>query len=183
MSKVPPINWYSIPGYRNKSTWNIKRKNSASPFTLADTPAHTKNAIKALVITCIDYRLIDDAVYFLNNLNYKNNYDEFILAGASLGYNQTTYPAWRETLEQHIELSQELHNISELIVIDHMDCGAYKKVYQSEYPELSEQQELKLHKENLGKFRESILKNPKFEKLKITTLLMYLDGTVTELLL
>ena len=176
MSKVPPSNWYSIPGYRNKSIWNIKRKNIASSALTPSDTHHVK--IKALVITCMDFRLIDDAVYFFNNLNYRNEYDEFILAGASLGYNQTTYPAWRETLEQHIELSQELHNISEIIIVDHMDCGAYKKIYQSEYPELSEQQELILHKENAAKFRKSILAKPKFENLKITTFLMYLDGRV-----
>ena len=50
--------------------------------------AHTA---KAFVITCMDFRLIDDVGTYLDNIGYHNNYDEFILAGASLGYNQTKY--------------------------------------------------------------------------------------------
>jgi carbonic anhydrase len=137
----------------------------------------TSHTAKALVITCMDFRLIDDEVYFLNKLGYINNYDQFILAGASLGYNQTTFPAWSETLEKHIELSQELHNINEIIVIDHMNCGAYKKFYNFDY--LSQEKELELHKKNFDKFRESI--NTKFPKLKVTTLLMDLNGYVIKI--
>ena len=84
---------------------------------------------KAIVITCMDFRLIDDAVRYLDKEGYNNNYDEFILAGSSLGYNQKTYNAWTETLDKHIELAQQLHHIKEVIVIDHMNCGAYKIFY------------------------------------------------------
>jgi len=35
-----------------------------------------------MVLTCIDFRLIDDAIKLMNNEGY--NYDEFILAGAIL---------------------------------------------------------------------------------------------------
>jgi hypothetical protein len=34
--------------------------------------------IKALIITCIDFRLIDDAVTYLNSKGFTNQYDEFI---------------------------------------------------------------------------------------------------------
>lgn len=39
---------------------------------------------RALLLTCIDFRLIDNVVFKLNELGYTNNYDEFALAGASL---------------------------------------------------------------------------------------------------
>jgi len=83
----------------------------------------TAHTAKALVITCMDFRLIDDAVYFLNSKGYNNNYDELILAGGSLGYNQTKYESWKKTVDDHIGLAKKLHNIKEIIVIDHMDCG------------------------------------------------------------
>ena len=66
----------------------VKRFSDSSPTTQDQLTA------KALVITCMDFRLIDDAVNYLDAQGYNNNYDEFILAGASLGYNQTTYSAW-----------------------------------------------------------------------------------------
>ena len=52
---------------------------------------------KALVLNCMDFRLIDDVNRFLDKNGYENNYDDFILAGSSLGFNQTTYPEWKIT--------------------------------------------------------------------------------------
>ena len=80
----------------------------------------TAHTAKALVITCMDFRLIDDAVYFLNSKGYNNNYDELILAGASLGYNQTKFESWKKTVDDHIGLAKKLHNIKEIIIIDHI---------------------------------------------------------------
>ena len=33
----------------------------------------------ALVLACIDFRLIDDYVYFMDSLGYNNNYNDFVL--------------------------------------------------------------------------------------------------------
>jgi len=136
--------------------------------------AHTAEAI---VITCMDFRLIDDTVKYLDNLGYNNNYDNFILAGASLGYNQKKYTAWIETLDTHIELAKNLHEIKEVIVIDHMHCGAYKIFYNKK--SISRNEEIELHKQNLSAFEKSI--NKKYPKLKVKTLLMDLDGTMIKI--
>lgn len=134
----------------------------------------TAHKAKALVITCMDFRLIDDAVIYLNKIGYTNNYDEFILAGASLGYNQKIYSEWSKTLDMHIELAKKLHDIKEIIVIDHMSCGAYKIFYKRE--NISEADEIELHKQNFAIFKETI--NNKYPELKVTSLLMKLDGSV-----
>lgn len=131
--------------------------------------AHTA---KALVITCMDFRLIDDAVYFLNSKGYNNNYDELILAGASLGYNQTKYESWRKTVDDHIGLAKKLHHIKEIIVIDHMDCGAYRIFYNK--PKLSREEEMILHKENFDKFKKLIEKA--YPELVVSTYLMDING-------
>jgi hypothetical protein len=47
-----------------------------------------------MVLACMDFRLIDDEVYYFNKVGYTNNYDKFILAGASVGYNQDTFLVW-----------------------------------------------------------------------------------------
>jgi carbonic anhydrase len=128
----------------------------------------------ALVLSCMDYRFVDDSVYFFNRIGYRDDYNQFSLAGASLGYNQTQFPEWRETCNKHIELAMQLHDINEVIVMDHMDCGAYRILYDS--PSMSRQEEYELHKKNLNKFKTMI--NQKFPALTVTTHLMDVDGSV-----
>lgn len=128
---------------------------------------------KALVLSCIDFRFDFRFVNFSKG-EYMDNYDKFSLAGASLGYNQNTFPEWRETCNKHIELAKQLHDIDEVIVLDHMDCGAYRILYDN--PTLSRQEEYELHKKNLNKFKAMI--NEKFPLLKVTTLLMDVDESV-----
>ena len=137
----------------------------------------TAHKAKAIVITCMDFRLIDDEVLFFNRLGLNNNYDEFILAGASLGYNQTVYSAWSETFDKHIELSEQLHDIIEVIVIDHMQCGAYKIFYN--LPSIPRADEIALHNENFIKFKQTI--NQKYPHLTVITYLMDLDGSIVAL--
>ena len=68
---------------------------------------------QSVVITCIDFRLIDDAVYYLNSKGYVDDYDEFILAGASLGYNtslngvNSQFNRWDKILENAINSAIE----------------------------------------------------------------------------
>ena len=40
-----------------------------------------------MLLSCMDFRLLDDIVVFMNALGYHNNYDQYILAGSSLGAN------------------------------------------------------------------------------------------------
>jgi hypothetical protein len=39
----------------------------------------------------MDFRLCDDIVKFMNEQGFNNNYDQFVLAGASLGFSQEKY--------------------------------------------------------------------------------------------
>jgi len=66
---------------------------------------------------------------FLESACYTKSFDFTTLAGASLGFNQNKYKCWRETFLQHVDLAINLHKINKIIVIDHMDCGAYKLFY------------------------------------------------------
>lgn len=88
---------------------------------------------RAFVLCCMDFRLRDCQICQLNRKGYKNDYDEVIAAGASLGYNGLAeYSGWKQYIEEHFELGYALHNISELIIIDHDKCGAYAV----QYPEI-----------------------------------------------
>jgi hypothetical protein len=109
---------------------------------------------KVLVLGCIDPRFSALLSEFL--VEYKEVqfiYDLFILAGSSLGANQSylTYPTvlrtagvagaqyplnlipqwgvnWGPTFFDHIGIAILLHNITEVWVFDHLDCGAYKRI-------------------------------------------------------
>lgn len=115
-------------------------------FIVANAPyiPETSSA-KVLVLACIDPRYTAILNWFLKSYKkLKNNYDLFILAGSSLGYNQASgtsfeYPVgfpvtynvshtksnWDTIFNDHIELAKALHGITEIWVFDHMDCGAY----------------------------------------------------------
>jgi len=134
----------------------------------------TAHTAKAIVITCMDFRLIDDAVLFFNSLGLNNNYDNFILAGASLGYNQTVYSAWSETLDKHIELAEQLHDITQVIVLDHIQCGAYKIFYN--LPSITRADEIALHRQNFIIFKQTI--NQKYPHLNVSSYIMDLDGSI-----
>jgi carbonic anhydrase len=133
----------------------------------------SETTAKAIVLSCMDFRFVNDTVYFLNK-QYKDNYNKLSLAGASLGYNQDTFKEWGVTIDKHIELAKQLHDVDEIIVIDHMDCGAYRILYDNE--QMSKEEEYDLHRKNLNKFRTII--NKKFPSLKVTTLLVNIDGSI-----
>lgn len=160
-----------------------------SLVTTIQTRSAPAESIKALVMTCIDFRLINEAVTYLNSKGYLDNYDEFILAGASLGYNtslnvvNSQFSGWDKVLENHIDISYTLHKIKEIICIDHMDCGAYKAQLNGGIAFTSKYEELQKHIENLNKFRNTI--NTKYikeggsePKYDVKLWLMKLNGTV-----
>ncbi|CAO3637508.1 unnamed protein product [Cunninghamella blakesleeana] len=80
------------------------------------------------LISCMDLRLLDDIVEFMQEDNLTNRYDHFILAGAGLGTHQDNPygPKWKDSLFEHFEIAKKLHNIYDVYIVEHRDCGAYK---------------------------------------------------------
>ncbi len=134
-----------------------------------------KHKAIAMVLSCIDYRFIDQTIHFIEGDEVLDNkFDFTTLAGASLGYNQTKYKCWKETFLHQVKLSIELHQIKEIIVVDHMDCGAYALFY----PHLksNSEQEREYHIKNIKRFIKSIKK--RYPKLTYRGYLLNLDDTV-----
>ena len=75
--------------------------------TQDQTTAHSANCF---VVACMDFRLVDDVTHFMDKLGHNNNYDQFVLAGASLGFTQDKYPEWGKSLLDHMSIGQSLHN-------------------------------------------------------------------------
>jgi carbonic anhydrase len=79
----------------------------------------------ALLLSCMDLRLIDDIVDFMEGDNMSNRYDQLVFAGAALGVMQPKHTAWREVFFQHLDIAVQLHGIRDVYIIEHRNCGAY----------------------------------------------------------
>ena len=89
--------------------------------------------VTALAVTCIDYRLVDDAVKFFDAKHLTNDYDQVSLAGASLAAVSDKFPSSNAAFWDHIGIAKTLHHIKKVIVVDHRDCGAYKVAFGKDY--------------------------------------------------
>jgi hypothetical protein len=96
---------------------------------------------EALILTCIDYRFFDLIAKMMTEEGLDGKYDQFSLAGASLGAQLDFRPSaslpdpkiflprvhWQQVFVEHLNLACQLHpQIRVVYVFEHMDCGAYK---------------------------------------------------------
>lgn len=100
-------------------------------------PAPKKNV---LLLSCMDSRLLDDTVRFMDSYNLTNRYDHIALAGAALGVNTRVTPedrngnaassAWNDVFFDHLAIAVNLlgRKISDVFILEHRNCGAYKQL-------------------------------------------------------
>ena len=153
----------------------------------------TAKTADIMLLSCMDFRLIDDTVDVLNKLDARNNYDQFILAGSSLGYNTSLgydnngqqiavdgklskKDTWTNVFNTHIELAIILHNIKYVYIIDHLDCGAYNAWYGN--GNVTKENEVQLHLDNLNECKNYIIE--KFPQLAVKIFIIDLYGNLKE---
>jgi len=116
-----------------------------NPFSYHSGIPNTQ-ATSTFVLACIDPRFAYALEQYLDHKYAQNgsSYDLFILAGASMGGNLTGHTAtappgntvpnciivspannWQQTLIEHIQVAITLHNVNSILILDHLDCGAY----------------------------------------------------------
>ena len=83
---------------------------------------------KAMVLSCIDPRFQPKVFSYLKEKNLAGKYSSFTIAGGSIGVTAKKFKKWHSTFWENLATSIKLHNISNLIVINHNDCGAAKIV-------------------------------------------------------
>lgn len=132
-------------------------------------------ATEALLLSCMDYRLMDDVERYMAGRGLQNKYDHIVLAGASLGAVTDRFPAWNQTFWEHLDIAIQLHAIRRVIVMDHRDCGAYKVVLGAAHAKDPETEKA-AHFQQLARLR-GLLKD-KHPQLEVEILLMALDGKV-----
>jgi carbonic anhydrase len=150
---------------------------AATGLTLAGQPQSTSasGTAKALLLSCMDYRLIDDLVRFMDGQGLQNQYDHVILAGASLGVVSEGFSDWHLTFWQHLDVAIELHHVETVIVIDHRDCGAYRIALGVD-PAASPETEYQQHRNVMLDFAMQL--RERHPTLGLETYLMALDGSV-----
>ncbi|QDA58949.1 hypothetical protein [Hymenobacter jejuensis] len=77
-----------------------------------------------LLLSCMDLRLLDDIVRFMEHDNLTNRYDQFILAGAALGSAMNEH--WNTAFFEHLAVACQLHGVRDVYILEHRNCGAYQ---------------------------------------------------------
>ena len=131
-----------------------------------------------LLLTCMDYRLVDATERYMTSRSLKNKFDHVVLAGAALGAITDKYPEWNKTFWDELGLAIDLHHIHEVMLLDHRDCGAYKAIFGEDFAS-EPKKEFDIHAVQLKKLREMI--KEKHEQLEVELLLMDLAGKVEKI--
>ncbi|MBI3562858.1 MAG: hypothetical protein HY080_14190 [Gammaproteobacteria bacterium] len=137
--------------------------------------ANATGSTDALLLSCMDFRLMDNIEHYMTERGLRDKYDHIVLAGAALGAITDKYPAWNKTFWDHVNLAVDLHHIHKIIVMDHRDCGAYRVILGEDFAK-DPVKEKNIHSEKLRALAELIkIQHP---NLEVELLLMGLDGKV-----
>jgi carbonic anhydrase len=127
------------------------------------------------LLSCMDFRLMDDVEKYMSGRGLTNKYDHIVLAGASLGAVTDKFPAWNKTFWEHLGIAIKLHSIQKVMVLDHRDCGAYKVILGEDFGK-DPAKETVAHTAQLKTLADMIKKQ--HPQLSVERLLMSLDGSV-----
>ena len=81
---------------------------------------------EAMLLSCIDPRFQKPVFDRQVKDGLADKYSAFTVAGASIGVVAPAFKAWQETFWENLAASIQLHNIKQVIVVNHRDCGAAK---------------------------------------------------------
>jgi carbonic anhydrase len=73
---------------------------------------------KAIIATCIDFRLQDEIDKWIDQNFQPDTFDRVSLAGDVKNLN---------AILDQVKIAHDLHHIEKVILINHEDCGAYSK--------------------------------------------------------
>jgi carbonic anhydrase len=135
------------------------------------------SGVPLLLLQCMDSRYPHRTIQTMDSMGLRGKYDQLILAGASLGvvYKQE----WQTTFFDQLAFAIKEHGVSSVLILDHRDCGAYKKlrvppVY-PDNPEKEKEAHIQTSKQAIKVIR------AKFRRLKSVRCLLLPIETVEEL--
>lgn len=95
---------------------NLKRPAATAPVA---------GSVEVVLLTCMDFRYPRRVVETMEKKHLTGKYDHLILAGASLGVLHKA--EWQTTFLDQLKFAVDKHGASQVIILDHRDCGAYKE--------------------------------------------------------
>lgn len=84
------------------------------------------SGVPLLLLQCMDFRYPHRTIETMDSLGLRGKYDQLILAGASLGVVHKR--EWQTTFLDQLDFAINEHKVSQVLILDHRDCGAYKKL-------------------------------------------------------
>jgi len=121
----------------------------------------------SIVLSCIDYRFWPEALPLLEK-KY-GEFDLIELAGGSKNLPSPTTEADRKAVLESIKVSVDLHKAKQIILTNHIDCGAYGGSKQFKLRD----DEITFHRNELAKAKKIVHDN--FATLKTETILLERD--------
>lgn len=126
-----------------------------------------------LVLSCVDARLLDDLLHFLDQDNLTNRYYHVTLPGTALGLtdhveNDTDvdelldqFRRWRQTFIDQVQAAVILTEgkISDIYVVQHEDCGAFRVYLGKDAADMTADEELDLHQGYAAALLEDLCNN------------------------
>jgi hypothetical protein len=152
---------------------------SAAATAILPVSARAAGHADALVVTCIDYRLVDDTTRFFDGLHMTHTYDQVSLAGAALAGVSPMFPSSNAAFWDQLALAKKLHDVKALFVLDHRDCGAYKAAFGTRFAS-ERKAESEQHRSVMLQVKARLAKT--FPDLGFRGYLMALDGTAEKLI-
>jgi hypothetical protein len=151
---------------------------AALAMGVASASATAAGGTDALLLNCIDYRLVGRVTRYMTAHGLDQRYDQIVLAGAGLAAVHPAVPAWNQTFWDHVQIALDLHSISRVMVMNHRDCGAFQVLLGQDYG-VDPQAETTVHAYYLDLLRQQL--NTRYPQLGVELLLMSLDGSVANL--
>ena len=127
-----------------------------------------------MVLSCIDPRFQTVVYNYLKKKKLVGKYSSFTIAGSAIGVTASKFKRWHKAFWDNFDTSVKLHNISKLIVINHIDCGEAKIINVKK--EFSKANETLVHRNSFQKIKK-IFKR-KYPKLRIELKLISLNSKV-----
>lgn len=149
----------------------------AAPTVAGAVVTAPRHDCDVLLLTCMDFRLQNETATYMERQGLRDRYDHIVLAGASLGVLTQERPDWGRTFWDHLDTAIKLHAIHKVVVLDHLDCGAYK-VFLGEAAVKEPAAELIAHSQRLRLLRSAI--NVQNAMLEVELGIMGLDGSVRQ---
>jgi carbonic anhydrase len=135
------------------------------------------SGVPLLLLQCMDSRYPHRTIETMDSMGLRGKYDQLILAGASLGV--IYKPEWQTTFFDQLAFAINEHGVRSVLILDHRDCGAYKKLRVPPVFPDDPQKEKEAHIVTSNKAIEVIRR--KFRQLKSVRCLLLPIETVEEL--